>query len=84
MSIFRKKFKKFIRNKNIIRNIYRIQPCDSVICGYFCTGFIDFMLKGKSLLDYAKLVSPDDYEENDKKILQIIGGKYRNFEKPKI
>ena len=42
------------------------------------------MLKGKSLLDYAKLVSPDDYEENDKKILQIIVGKYRNFEKLKI
>ena len=68
----------------MIRNIYRIQACDSIICGYFCTGFIDFMLKGKSLLDYAKLVSPDDYEDNDKKILQIIGGKYRNFEKPKI
>ena len=68
----------------MIRNIYRIQACDSIICGYFCTGFIDFMLKGKSLLDYAKLVSPDDYEENDKKILQIIGGKYRNFEKLKI
>ena len=46
-----KEIKKFIGNKNIIRNIYRIQAYDSVICGYFCIGFIDFMLKCKSLLD---------------------------------
>ena len=25
---------------------------------YFCTGFIDFMLKSKSLLDYTNLFSP--------------------------
>ena len=24
------------------------------MCGYFCIGLIDFMLKGKSLLDYEK------------------------------
>ena len=40
-------------NKNITTNIYRIQVNDSVECEYFCNGFIDFMLKGKSLLDYA-------------------------------
>ena len=27
------------------------------MCGYFCIGFIDFMLKDKSLLDYANLFS---------------------------
>ena len=32
------------------------------MCGYFCIGFIDFMLKGKSLLHYADLFSPNDYE----------------------
>ena len=46
-----KEVKKFIRNKNIITNIYRIQAYDSIMCGYFCIGFIDFMLTGKSLLD---------------------------------
>ena len=38
-------------------NIYRIQAYDSTMCGYFCIGFIDFMLNGKSLLDYTILFS---------------------------
>ena len=36
------------------------------MCGYFCIGFIDLMLKGKSLLDYTNSFSPNDYENNDK------------------
>ena len=32
------------------------------MCGYFCIVFIDFMLKGKSLLDYTHLFSPNDYD----------------------
>ena len=48
-----KEIKKFIRNKNIITNIYRIRAYDTVMCGYFCIGFIDFMLKGKSLVEYT-------------------------------
>ena len=36
------------------------------MCGYFCIGFIDFMLKGKSLLDYTNLFSANDYDKNDK------------------
>ena len=47
-----KEIKKCIRNKNTIRSIYRIQALDSIMCGYFCIGFIDFMLKGESMLDY--------------------------------
>ena len=47
--------KKFIGNKNIITNIYKIQAYDLIICGYFCIGFIDVMFKGKSLLDYTTL-----------------------------
>ena len=39
-----KEIKKFIGNKNII-NIYRMQAYDSIMCGYFCIGFIDFMLQ---------------------------------------
>ena len=67
-----KEIKKFIGNKNIITNIYRIQAYDSIMCGYFCIGFIDFMLKGKSLLDYTNLFSPNDYEKNDKIILKYF------------
>ena len=36
------------------------------MCGYFCIGFFDFMIKGKSLLEYTNLVSTDDYKKNDK------------------
>ena len=63
---------KVIGNKNIITNIYRIEVYDSVRRGYFCTGFIDIMLKGKSLLNYTNLFSPNDYEKNDKIILKYI------------
>ena len=44
-----KEIKKIIGNKNIITNIYRIQAYDSIMCRYFCVGFIDFMLKGKQI-----------------------------------
>ena len=39
-------FQEFIGNKNIKANIFRVQAKNSVICGYFCIGFIDFMLAG--------------------------------------
>ena len=56
-----KETKKSIRNKNIIINIYRIQAYDWIMCGYFCIGFIDFMFKRKSLLDYTNLFFYNDY-----------------------
>ena len=60
---------KFIGNKNIKRNIFRIQAYNSVMCGYFCIGFIDFMLKGKSLTDFTNLFSPNNFRKNDDIIL---------------
>ena len=42
------------------------------MCGCFCVGFIEFMLNGKSLLDYTNLFSPNDYEKNDKIILKYF------------
>ena len=42
------------------------------MCGYFCNEFIDFMSKGKSLLEYTNLFSPNDYEKNDKIILKYF------------
>ena len=56
-----KEIKKFINNKNIMTNIFRIQAYDSVMCGYFCTGFIDFMFKGNSLTDFTNLFSPNNF-----------------------
>ena len=65
-----KDINKFKGNKTILTNIYRIQAYDSIMCGYFCIGFIDFMLKGKSLLEYKNLFSPNEYKKNDKIILK--------------
>ena len=42
-------------------NIYRIQAYDLIMCGYFCIEFINFMLEGKSLLEYTNLCSPNEY-----------------------
>ena len=42
------------------------------MCEYFCIGFIDFMLKRKSLLEYANLFSPNEYENNDKIIFKCF------------
>ena len=67
-----KEIKKFVRNKNIITNIYRIQSYNSMMYGSCGIGFIDFMLKGKSFFDYTNLFSPNNYEKNDKIILNIF------------
>ena len=72
LNIFQKKLKKAIQNKNITTNICRIQAYDSIMFGYFNIGFIDFMLKGKSLLKYTNLISPNDFENNDKIILKYF------------
>ena len=64
---------KFIGNKKIITNIYRIQAYDSIMCGYFCIGFINFMFDGNSLTDYTNLFSPNDLKKNDDIILKYFG-----------
>ena len=63
---FPKEIRKFIGNKNITTNIYRIQAYDSITCGYFYIGFIDFMLTGKSSLECTFLFSDNEYKRNDK------------------
>ena len=45
-------------------NTFRIQANNSIMCGYYCIGFIDYMLAGKTLIDYARLFSPYDFEKN--------------------
>ena len=61
-----KEIKNFMRNKNIMTNIYSIQAYNSIVYGYFCIRFIEFILEGKSLLDCSNLFSPNNYEQNDK------------------
>ena len=61
-----KEVKKFRSNKNIKINIYRNPANDSIMCGYFCIRFINFILKGKSFLEYTSFFSPKEYESNYK------------------
>ena len=51
--------------ERIKSNIFRIQAYDSIICRYFCIEFFNYMFKGKTLLDYTKLFSPNDFKKND-------------------
>ena len=66
-----KKMRKFIGNRDITMYIYRIQPHDSIMCGYVCIGFISFMLKGKRLLEYTNLFLYNEYKKNEKVFLQL-------------
>ena len=63
------------------------------MCGYFCIGFIDLMIKDKSLLGYTNFFSPNSYEKKDKifliikkvkKLYCVICYEYRKIEKPEI
>ena len=57
--------KKFLENENI-------KTDNSIMYGYFCIGFIDFMLAGKKLTDYTNLFSPHDFKKNDNIILSYF------------
>ena len=61
-----KEIKTFIGHSlSITTNIFRIQANDSVICGYFYIGFIDFILKEKTLTEFTNLSSPNNFKKND-------------------
>ena len=66
---------KFIKNKNFKTNIFRMQAYDSIMCGYFCIGFIDFVFKGKTLTKHANLFSPNDFKRNDDTTLSYFMNK---------
>ena len=61
-----------LQNKDIITNIFRIQAYDSIMCGYFCIGFIDFMLVSKKLTDYTNIFSSNNFKRNDDIILNYF------------
>ena len=43
-----------------------------VMCGYFCIGFIDFMLAGKKLTDFTDMFSTYDFKINDDLIMSYF------------
>ena len=67
-----KEIKAFINNKNIKKNVFRVQAYDSIMCGYFSIGFIDFIPAGKTLTEYTNLFSPNNFKKNDDMILKYF------------
>ena len=60
-----KEIKIFINNKTIKTKIFRMQAFDSIMCGYFSIGFIDFMLAGETLTDLRIFFSQNNFKKND-------------------
>ena len=67
-----KEINKFIGNKEIKASIFRLQAYDSIMCGYFCIEFTNYMFDGKSLIDFNILFSPHDFKKNDQIIKKIF------------
>ena len=67
----------FNRNNNIIANIYRIQ----VSLWLNNVGFTDFIFKGKILVDFPNLFSPNNFQQNDKAISNLFGVNYNSWRK---
>ena len=60
-----KEIKIIIDKSVVVTNIFRMQAYDSVMCGYFCIRFIDFMLAGKTLTDFINPFSRNNFEKKD-------------------
>ena len=67
-----KEIRTFMGNKNIKTNIFRIQAYDSIMCEYFCIGFIDFKFAEKTLTDFTNLFSSNNFKRNDDIILNYF------------
>ena len=67
-----KEMKRSIGHKKIKTSIFRIEADNSIICEYFCIGFIDFMFVGKTLIDFTSLFTTYDFKKNDKIILDYF------------
>ena len=67
-----KEIKVFFDKSIVLTNIFRIPANDSIMCGYFCVGFIDFLLKGKTLTDFTIFFSPNNFKKNDDVILKYF------------
>ena len=53
-----------INNNSITHNIFIIQSNDSIIFGFYCVAFKEYMIAGKNLLNYANLFSPNSSKHN--------------------
>ena len=52
-----------ITDNAISHNIFRIQSDCFMMCRFYCIAFIEYMIAGKTLLDYTILFSPHEYKK---------------------
>ena len=43
---------------------------------FFCVAFLEYMLAGKTLLDYTNLISSNDYKKNENIVYEYSENKY--------
>ena len=65
-----------IKDASITHNICRIQDNESIMCGFYCITFTEYMLPGKALLGYTNLFSLNNYKKNGKTIYKYFKDKY--------
>ena len=53
-----------MKDKSINHNIFRIQSNNFIMCGFYCIAFMEYMIAGKTFLEYTTLFSPTDYQKN--------------------
>ena len=67
-----KEIKIFIDKSIVVANIFRTQAYGAIMYGYFCIGFINFMLVGKILTDFTNLFAPNNFKKNYDIILKYF------------
>ena len=65
-----------IKGKLVTYNIFRIQDHESIMCGFYYIAVIEYILAGKTLLDYTNLLSLNDYKKNGKIINKYFKDRY--------
>ena len=73
-----------IQDKSITHNIFRIQDSESIMCGFSCICFIEYMLERKSLSDYTNFFSLNDYKNHDKIIQKYFKDNYGSGIKSRV
>ena len=51
-----------IKDEWITYNLFGIQDNESITSGFYCIALTEYMLSGKTLLDYTNLFFPNDYK----------------------
>ena len=73
-----------VKDKSITHNILRIQDNGSIMCGFCFIDFKEYMLAGKTLLDYTNFFSLNDYKKNGEAICKYFEDEYGRASKPGI